>query len=55
MLETVTFEEIDGKTKMTDRTVFQEVEDRDSMVLSDMQEGSSESMDRFAEILEKER
>ncbi len=52
MLETVTFEEHDGKTKLTDKSVFQTVEDRDGMLKSGMQEGAAKTMDRFTELLE---
>ncbi len=50
-LETVTLDDQDGKTLVTDRTVFQTVEDRDGMFQSGMQEGATESMDRVAELL----
>lgn len=53
LLETVTFEEQDGKTKLTDVSVFQSVADRDGMLSSGMEEGAVESMDRFAELLAK--
>jgi uncharacterized protein YndB with AHSA1/START domain len=53
LLETVTFEEHDCKTKCTDRTVFQTVEDRDGMLKSGMEEGAAETMDRLAELLKK--
>ncbi|HPJ29832.1 MAG TPA: SRPBCC family protein [Methanothrix sp.] len=53
LLETVRFEEMEGRTKMTISSVFQTVEDRDDAVQSGMGEGASESMDRFAELLEK--
>lgn len=53
MLETVTFEEQDGKTKMTVADVFQTVEDRDGALQSGMKEGAIESGDRFAELLRK--
>jgi uncharacterized protein YndB with AHSA1/START domain len=53
ILETLTFEDQDGKTKLTDQSVFQSVEDRDGMLNSGMQEGSDESMDRLVEILNK--
>jgi uncharacterized protein YndB with AHSA1/START domain len=53
LLATVTFEDQDGKTKLTDRSVFQSVADRDGMLQSGMEEGASESMDRFAELLAK--
>lgn len=51
MLETLTFEAQDGKTKLTNRSVFQTVEDRDAMLRSGMESGASESMDRLAELL----
>ena len=51
LLETVTFEEHDGKTKFTDRTVFQTVEDRDGMLKSEMEEGATETTDLLAELL----
>lgn len=51
LLETVTFEEQDGRTKMTVRDVFQTVEDRDGMLKSGMEEGASETTDRFAKLL----
>ena len=53
LLETVTFEEHDGKMKLTDKSVFQTVEDRDGMLQSGMEEGAAESMDRFVELLAK--
>ncbi|MHC1754144.1 MAG: SRPBCC family protein [Methanosarcina sp.] len=52
-LETATFEEHDGKTKLTDRSVFQTIEDRDGMLQSGMEEGAVETWDRLAELLEK--
>ncbi len=53
MLETVTFEEQDGKTRMIDTPVFQTVEDRDAALASGMEQEASESTDRFAEVLAK--
>ncbi|NWJ96906.1 MAG: SRPBCC family protein [Chloroflexi bacterium] len=53
-LETITLEEQDGKTIMTDKGVFQSVEDRDGMVQSGMEGGATESMDRLAELVEKD-
>jgi uncharacterized protein YndB with AHSA1/START domain len=50
-LETVTFEEHDGKTKLTNTTRFHTVEDRDGMLESGMESGATESMDRLAELL----
>ncbi len=52
-LETATFEEQDGKTKLTVKSVFQSVEDRDRMVASGMEEGVAETYDRLAELVEK--
>jgi uncharacterized protein YndB with AHSA1/START domain len=52
-LETEAFEDHDGQTKWTDQVVFQSVEDRDGMLSSGMEAGSSESMDRLAELLVK--
>ena len=55
LLETITFEEFEGKTRLTDQAVFQSVEDRDVMLQSGMEAGAAESMDRFAELLAKVR
>jgi uncharacterized protein YndB with AHSA1/START domain len=54
-LETVTFEDEGGMTKVTDQSVFQSVEDRDGMAKEGMEKGSTESMERFNELLMKER
>jgi uncharacterized protein YndB with AHSA1/START domain len=51
MLETITFEERDGKTYLTDISVFQSTEDRDGMIASGMEGGAEESMDRLGEYL----
>jgi uncharacterized protein YndB with AHSA1/START domain len=53
MLETVTFEEQGGGTLLTDQSIYQSVGDRDGMVASGMETGSTESMERLAELLEK--
>ncbi len=52
-LETLALEEIGGKTKVTRRSVFQRVEDRDGALESGMEEGVFETMDRLAELLKK--
>lgn len=54
LLETVTLEDVNGRTKMTDRGVFQTVEDRDGMLQSGA-EGMTETVDRFAELVEKKK
>ena len=48
---TVTFEEHDGKTKLTVTDLFDTAEDRDGMLQSGMEEGAAESQDRLAELL----
>lgn len=52
ILETMTLEaQADGKTSLTVSSVFQSVADRDGMLSSGMEEGSSESYDRLDELL----
>jgi uncharacterized protein YndB with AHSA1/START domain len=51
--ETVTFKEHDGKTKLTDKSLFQTVEDRDGMLKSGMEEGAAETLDHLEELLAK--
>jgi uncharacterized protein YndB with AHSA1/START domain len=51
MMETVTFEDLDGMTKVTDSPVFQTVEDRDMTLKSGMERGARESMARFDELI----
>lgn len=54
ILDTVLFEELpSGRTKITDQSVFQSIEDRDGMMDADMGEGLEESYDRLEELLEK--
>ncbi len=50
-MDIVDFTEQDGKTTMTERTVFQSVEDRENMLKTGMEEGMRESMDRFDQLL----
>ena len=50
-LETGTFEEHDGKTTITGKSVFQTVEDRDGMLNSGMEKGATETLDRFENLL----
>jgi uncharacterized protein YndB with AHSA1/START domain len=51
LLETITFEERDGKTVLTDVSSFQSVEDRDGMMSYGMEEGAKTSMERMDELL----
>jgi uncharacterized protein YndB with AHSA1/START domain/pimeloyl-ACP methyl ester carboxylesterase len=52
-LETINFEESDGRTTMTDTVLFATVEDRDDMVKSGMESGTIESSLRLTELLEE--
>ncbi|KUG21147.1 putative glutathione s-transferase-related transmembrane [hydrocarbon metagenome] len=54
-LETVTLEDLNGRTKVTDQAVFRTVEERDGMLSTGMEEGVNESMDRFAALVERKR
>ncbi len=54
-LETVTMEERDGRTTVTDRVLFDSVEDRDGMLRSGMEAGAAETNERFAELLDEIR
>ena len=51
LLETVVLEEQDGRTLMTDTSVFQSVADRDGMLQSGMESGAAESLDRLDDYL----
>ena len=47
------FEEHKGKTKVTNRILYQTVEDLDEVLKTEMEEGAAETMDRFAELLKE--
>jgi uncharacterized protein YndB with AHSA1/START domain len=53
IVETVTFQEEEqgGKTKLTSKSFFQTVEDRDIMLNLSVGGCTAESMDRLAELL----
>jgi uncharacterized protein YndB with AHSA1/START domain len=51
-VDTVTFEDQDGKTLVTTTSVFDSVQDRDGMLQSGMTEGLSETWERLDEYLE---
>ncbi len=51
MVQTVTFEDLRGKTKLTVRTLFNSVAIRDAMVALGMTEGWSQSLDRLSDLL----
>ena len=53
IVATFEFEALGVQTKMVEQLLYQSVADRDGMVGAGMQEGSDESMDQVAELLEK--
>lgn len=50
-VETLVFEEHDGKTTLTGTSVFDSVEDRDGMLQSGMEEGAKATWDNLAEYV----
>ena len=50
-LDTMMLEDLGGRTRMVQQSVFQSVEDRDGMVQSGMQAGAAETHDRLAELV----
>jgi uncharacterized protein YndB with AHSA1/START domain len=50
-VETATFEDHDGKTKLTLRVFFDTVEDRDLALKSGAEKGAAETQDRLSELL----
>jgi uncharacterized protein YndB with AHSA1/START domain len=53
-LETAKFKEMpNGKTKVTIKSIFQSVADRDGMIQSGMERGLNESHERLDELLKK--
>jgi len=54
-VETATFEEHGGKTKLRVTSLFQTAKDRDGMLKSGMEEGASESWDRLAKLVKPDR
>jgi uncharacterized protein YndB with AHSA1/START domain len=53
ILDTVTLEERDGKTIVTEQSVYQSIEDRDGMLNEGMEMGVAESDERLKELLAK--
>jgi uncharacterized protein YndB with AHSA1/START domain len=51
LLETLRFEERDGKTLIIDSAVYQSVADRDGMIQSGMEQGAAESWDSLEALL----
>jgi uncharacterized protein YndB with AHSA1/START domain len=50
-VETLVFEEHDGKTTLTTTSLFQSRDDRDGMIDSGMEQGANTSMDRLEDYL----
>lgn len=50
-LDTATFEDLGGRTRVRVNSVFQSVEDRDAMVQSGMESGVTEGYERLDELL----
>lgn len=54
LFQTLTLEDVgEGKTKVTNTSVYANLEDLDGMVNSGMEAGSTESWERLAELVEK--
>lgn len=51
-LESVTFEDLGGRTRVRIHSVYQSQEDRDGMVASGMERGMTEGFERLDELLE---
>jgi len=51
-LVTSVFEQLGGKTRMTETSLFSSTEDRDGMLQSGMEVGANESMVQLDEVLE---
>lgn len=51
VVDTLTLEDVDGKTKLTATSLFASKEDRDGMLQSGMEAGAVETWDRLAELL----
>jgi uncharacterized protein YndB with AHSA1/START domain len=54
LVETVTFEDLGGRTKMTTTSLFHTPRERDGMLASGMESGLTESHERLAELLARE-
>jgi uncharacterized protein YndB with AHSA1/START domain len=55
LLGIVTFEESGSMTKVTEKSVFESVADRDGMIAAGMEDGGYETMDRLAELVENRK
>lgn len=53
-LETATFEDLGGRTRVTSKSVFDSVEARDGMIASGMEHGVRDGYERLDDLLAKE-
>lgn len=53
LIQTWTFEDLGGRTKVTSTATYAKVDDLDGMVASGMEWGATESWNRLAELVEK--
>jgi uncharacterized protein YndB with AHSA1/START domain len=51
MLDTITFEDLGSKTRLTIRTRFETPEIRDAMMKMGMTDGWSQSLERLTEVI----
>ena len=54
LVETVTLEDLDGRTKVTNTSLFHTTEERDGMLASGMEGGLNESHEQLDELLAKD-
>jgi uncharacterized protein YndB with AHSA1/START domain len=54
MLQVMTLEDYDGKTKMTDKSIIESTDDMEGMLASGMMDGWRETVDRLAILVEKQ-
>ncbi len=52
-VETATFEDLGGRTKVTASSLFHTSEERDDVLASGMERGLTETHDRLAQLLAK--
>ena len=55
IVETATFEDLGGRTKVTTVSLFHTTEERDGMLASGMESGLTESHDRLTELLAQDQ
>jgi uncharacterized protein YndB with AHSA1/START domain len=54
LVETIVLEDMGGKTKLTAVSKYNTIEDLEGMILSGMEGGATESMERLAKLVEKD-